>query len=407
MNRLLFRWRRRRRRCDSSSCQWKWGPCSRSCGGGVQSPIVTKPQGSCGSCNLPKQRQCNTQCCRVDCRWGGWSQFQPCSKTCGSGVQHRGRKIVVQASCGGRHCVGSASESRTCNTNCCPRDCKWGSWAGLTPCTKSCGTGTQVAHRKKEETESCGGKPCKGSTTKISKCNTKCCPVDCKWGLWEAFGRCSASCGGGMQTRKRKIALSAKCGGAPCSGESQEKQKCNLKCCPVNCKWGSWSKFSSCSASCGGGSQLRTREISIPNSCGGVDCVGSSIDKRSCGEKCCPVDCVWGAWSKFDTCTATCGTGKLKLVLLELISSLVFVTSFIFVLYCPYLSSIYKKANCLAIFRTGRPHSLGSCPFRGVWATCLPHKGRPHKGGPPVFTKQFALRHKINNAIQAAKKFAF
>ena len=49
---------------------------------------------------------------------------------------------------------------------------------------------------------------------------------------------------------------------------------------------------------------------------------------------------------------------------------------FLFVLfYLPYLSSIHEKANCIAILWTGSPHSLGSCLFRGLWATCLPHKG--------------------------------
>ena len=43
--------------------------------------------------------------------------------------------------------------------------------------------------------------------------------------------------------------------------------------------------------------------------------------------------------------------------------------------YLPYLSSIHEKANCIAILWTGSPHSLGSCLFRGLWATCLPHKG--------------------------------
>ena len=41
---------------------------------------------------------------------------------------------------------------------------------------------------------------------------------------------------------------------------------------------------------------------------------------------------------------------------------------------CPYLSYIHKKANCIAVVWTGCPHSLGSCHFRGVWATCLPYK---------------------------------
>ena len=45
-----------------------------------------------------------------------------------------------------------------------------------------------------------------------------------------------------------------------------------------------------------------------------------------------------------------------------------------FSFYLPYLSSIHEKANCIAVFWTVCPHSLGSCYFRGVWVTCLPHK---------------------------------
>ena len=43
--------------------------------------------------------------------------------------------------------------------------------------------------------------------------------------------------------------------------------------------------------------------------------------------------------------------------------------------YLPFLSFIHEKANCIVILWTGSPHSLGSCLFRGLWATCLPHKG--------------------------------
>ena len=53
---------------------------------------------------------------------------------------------------------------------------------------------------------------------------------------------------------------------------------------------------------------------------------------------------------------------------------------FFFLFYLPFLSSIHEKANCIAILWTGSPHSLGSCLFRGLWATCLPHKG----GGIPL-----------------------
>ena len=35
----------------------------------------------------------------------------------------------------------------------------------------------------------------------------------------------------------------------------------------------------------------------------------------------------------------------------------------LFFFYLPYLSSIYEKANCVAIYWAGRPHSLMSCHF--------------------------------------------
>ena len=53
---------------------------------------------------------------------------------------------------------------------------------------------------------------------------------------------------------------------------------------------------------------------------------------------------------------------------------------FLFLFYLPFLSSIHEKASCIAILWTVSPHSLGSCLFRGLWATCLPHKG----GGIPL-----------------------
>ena len=57
-----------------------------------------------------------------------------------------------------------------------------------------------------------------------------------------------------------------------------------------------------------------------------------------------------------------------------------FYVLFICIVYCPCLSFNHKKADCIAIFRPERPHSLGSCHFRGVGATCLSHKG----GGVPL-----------------------
>ena len=56
------------------------------------------------------------------------------------------------------------------------------------------------------------------------------------------------------------------------------------------------------------------------------------------------------------------------------------ISLFYVLFYLPFLSSIHEKANCIAMLWTGSPHSLGSCLFRGLWATCLPRKG----GGIPL-----------------------
>ena len=77
---------------------------------------------------------------------------------------------------------------------------------------------------------------------------------------------------------------------------------------------------------------------------------------------------------------------------------------FIF-LYLPYLFSIHEKANCIAMFWTERPHSLGSCHFR---VTCLPHKGGASRQVPCPRTQQANLpacspQPPINAERQAGK----
>jgi len=51
--------------------------------------------------------------------------------------------------------------------------------------------------------------------------------------------------------------------------------------CPVNCEWSDWS---ACSASCGGGTQTRT--ILIEANYGGLECEGSA--SRACNTQACP-----------------------------------------------------------------------------------------------------------------------
>ena len=56
----------------------------------------------------------------------------------------------------------------------------------------------------------------------------------------------------------------------------------------TNCAWSSWSKWSSCSKSCGKGWQKRSRSKLTIAQNGGKECAGKNKDKRSCNKEKCP-----------------------------------------------------------------------------------------------------------------------
>jgi len=107
-----------------------WGACSKNCDGGVQQrtkSITRQPQNGGRACptsaELTESRTCNTQPCPVDCVVGDWSNWGACSKNCDGGTQQRTKSIITQPQNGGRACPPSAelTESRTCNTQPCPK----------------------------------------------------------------------------------------------------------------------------------------------------------------------------------------------------------------------------------------------------------------------------------------------
>ena len=55
----------------------------------------------------------------VNCEWGPWGLFSPCTKTCGMGKMHRTRsKSVIEQN--GGICNGRSREEKTCNSKNCP-----------------------------------------------------------------------------------------------------------------------------------------------------------------------------------------------------------------------------------------------------------------------------------------------
>ncbi|MDP2692988.1 MAG: DNRLRE domain-containing protein [bacterium] len=127
-------------------------------------------------------------------------------------------------------------------------------------------------------------------------------PVSGGWSSWGLYDSCSATCGGGSQTRTRACSNPYPAyGGTNCSGVSIESIACNTGACTgttppstgtnvVNGSWSGWSTWSACSATCGGGSQTRTRTCTNPAPTnGGVSCSGNALESQACNINTCAV----------------------------------------------------------------------------------------------------------------------
>ena len=55
--------------------------------------------------------------------------------------------------------------------------------------------------------------------------------ADCIWESWRDWSTCSKTCGGGTQIRSRRVA-SHETKGGNCSGEISEQQDCSTETCP-------------------------------------------------------------------------------------------------------------------------------------------------------------------------------
>ena len=56
--------------------------------------------------------------------------------------------------------------------------------------------------------------------------------VDCKWGEFDGWSKCSKTCGKGTQTRSRSIVTPAANGGKECEGDPKEVRACYEPVCP-------------------------------------------------------------------------------------------------------------------------------------------------------------------------------
>ncbi|CAF1161779.1 unnamed protein product [Adineta steineri] len=218
-------------------------------------------------------------------------------------------------------CIGSNYQYETCNddipcviiTSANPVNGTWSDWASWGSCASSCGNGTQTRYRNCTG-QSNGGYPCIGGAISYQACSTNItCPIDGGWSNYTNYGSCSATCGNGSQTRTRDCnSPIPQYGGAQCIGDSKQAQLCSSNVpCPIDGGWSNWTR-SACSATCGVGYRLRQRNCSNPTpQFGGINCIGSGVDTVLCNVSnvTCPVMGTWSSWVNVTNCSASCSYG--------------------------------------------------------------------------------------------------
>ncbi|XP_064172792.1 adhesion G protein-coupled receptor B3 isoform X2 [Anguilla rostrata] len=123
---------------------------------------------------------------------------------------------------------------------------------------------------------------------------------------WSHWSSCSVSCGQGSQVRTRTCVSPY---GTHCSGPLRESRVCNNTApCPVHGVWDEWSPWSLCSFTCGRGQRTRTRTCYPPQH-GGRACDGPETQTKLCNIAVCPVDGQWQEWSPWSDCSVTCANG--------------------------------------------------------------------------------------------------
>ncbi|CAK8993521.1 unnamed protein product [Durusdinium trenchii] len=197
-----------------------------------------------------------------------------------------------------KHDEDAEQESAGCRRRDCRRrftchrrrvNCVWATWKPWTQCSKACATGKTTRVRPFARAAAHEGCACTGPSKEEKTCNTHACPINCAWGKWNAWQKCSKPCGGGEQKRNRPVAKAAAHGGKKCDGAAEEKKKCNEHKCPIDCVYGEWGEWADCSVTCGNGTRKHTREVETEAQHGGKECEGEAEEEGPCDpvpEKC-------------------------------------------------------------------------------------------------------------------------
>ncbi|XP_064634127.1 thrombospondin type-1 domain-containing protein 7B-like isoform X2 [Lineus longissimus] len=257
--------------------------------------------------------------CAGDCELSPWSDFGPCSQSCGTnpGTRVRARKLANldhfdNTSMACPHIKQSDLEqSILCGQGECPKfSWELGEWGSciLNSDDATCGRGTQWRAYlcKKNSLQYVPRNHCGhdiGIPVTYMPCDIP-CPEDCQISRWSAWSKCSAICGEGMMKRTREVVKGPVNNGRPCT-HLEETTLCTARPCE-NFMW-TVTKWGNCNVNynftCGKGHQERRVtcpagerlehecEARYPKPLAKQDCVIPCVG-----------NCVMSPWSSFGSC---------------------------------------------------------------------------------------------------------
>uniref|UniRef100_A0A8C5D2I6 Spondin-1 n=1 Tax=Gouania willdenowi TaxID=441366 RepID=A0A8C5D2I6_GOUWI len=253
------------------------------------------------------------------CMMSEWISWSACSVSCGMGMRSRER-YVKQYPEDGSLCQLHTEETEKCvvNEECSPSSCVVTEWTEWDPCSVTCGVGIRRRERM-VKMPPIDGSMCKTEVAEVEKCMMpECHTIPCMLSPWSDWSECSVTCGRGLRTRQRML----KSDPAECTEELEQSEKCMLPECPVDCMVSDWSEWSECNKSCGKGHTIRTRMVKLEPQFGGSACP-EMIQRKKCkirkcrtktkSSLCCPTcvptGCRMQPWSSWTDCTKPCGGG--------------------------------------------------------------------------------------------------
>ncbi|PVD39248.1 hypothetical protein C0Q70_01876 [Pomacea canaliculata] len=347
---------------DGSWGDWGvWGDCSVRCGAGTRSRTRTcdKPPPQFGGHVClglwVEQQTCIQRNCpfSVADTFTEWTEWSSCSSPCDSyGTQFSTRVCLKHGGCNMNGVLTPfINRTRPCFKGPCSQHGGWSLWTDWTDCSARCGTGRQSRLRLCDSPYPTGGLNCDGHPLDFKVCTGTRCSMepsisalkakihegmsktilaeDVTLGVndefltgplnslaerlylsWTSWSHCTASCGGGQRMRTRHcephIPLIVQ---SKCEGEVVQEQFCNIHVCPVSGGWTQWLPWTPCSTTCGIGQRHRYRECSSPLPKNGGFCPGDSSRVETCVQPACPEGTSWSHWSEWSMCSESCGGG--------------------------------------------------------------------------------------------------